>query len=84
MGQTRTIEPFREILAYEGLWQHSKASFKWLSELFANNPGMRPSDLAGPQQMEALAERLKILSIIPRYPTKSTCYSTAHLITRPD
>ncbi len=38
------ISPFKELIAYETLWADRRASFKWLSELFANHPGSRPSD----------------------------------------
>jgi len=36
---TSAVSPFKEIVAYEALWQNEKASFKTLSQLFAQNPG---------------------------------------------
>ncbi len=40
----RTISPFRELGAYEALWQRTKASFKLIAEKFAQVPGAIPSD----------------------------------------
>ena len=40
-----SIEPFREMVAYESLWKKRGISFKKLAERFAQNPGSRPSDL---------------------------------------
>jgi DNA processing protein len=38
------ISPIAELGAYEALWDEQSASFKTLSEKFADNPGARPSD----------------------------------------
>ncbi len=38
------ISPIHELGAYEALWAEPKASFKTLSEKFAQNPGAKPSD----------------------------------------
>ena len=43
-GRRRTISPFRELGAYEALWQKTKASFKAIAEKFAQLPGAIPSD----------------------------------------
>lgn len=40
----RAISPFRELGAYEALWQETKASFKLIAEKFAQLPGAIPSD----------------------------------------
>ena len=40
----RTISPFRELGAYEALWQNAKATFKSIAEKFAEYPGSIPSD----------------------------------------
>ena len=40
----RAISPFRELGAYEALWQETKASFKAIAEKFARLPGAIPSD----------------------------------------
>lgn len=45
----RTISPFRELGAYETLWQETKASFKYIAERFAKRPGAIPSDFV-PEQ----------------------------------
>jgi DNA processing protein len=59
MSLKRPIEPFREMVAYEALWRDPKASYKWLAELFARNPGMLPSDLIGREQMNNIYSQLK-------------------------
>ena len=40
----RTISPYRELGAYEALWQNTKATFKSIAEQFAGRPGSVPSD----------------------------------------
>ena len=40
----RTISPFRELGAYESLWQDTEATFKSIAEKFAEQPGSVPSD----------------------------------------
>ena len=45
----RTISPFRELGAYETLWQETKASFRRIAEKFAQRPGAIPSDFV-PEQ----------------------------------
>jgi DNA processing protein len=40
-----SIEPFKEMAAYEALWKQKGVSFKKLAESFHNNPNLRPSDL---------------------------------------
>ena len=40
----RTISPFRELGAYEALWQYSGTTFKSIAEKFAKYPGSVPSD----------------------------------------
>ena len=59
--RSRVVEPFREMAAYEALWQQEKASYKWLSELFASNPGMLPSDLVGRRETDAMSQTLRPL-----------------------
>ncbi len=55
------ISPFKEIVAYEALWQNGKASFKTLSELFAKNPGCKPSDLVPSHTIDELSDRMRDL-----------------------
>lgn len=52
----RTISPFRELGAYEALWQNAKASFKSIAEKFAASPGSIPSDFVPPDDAERNAE----------------------------
>jgi DNA processing protein len=42
--EARAISPFRELGAYEALWDDDTASFKSIAELFAKHPGAVPSD----------------------------------------
>lgn len=42
--EDRAISPFKEIGAYEALWDESGASFKSISEKFSAAPGALPSD----------------------------------------
>src|SRR6056297_1700391 len=52
----RTISPFRELGAYETLWQEAKATFKSLAEKFAERPGAIPSDFVSDSEAERTAE----------------------------
>lgn len=54
----RTISPFRELGAYEILWQDFKASFKTIAEKFAAAPGAVPSDFVPPEEAERNAEHV--------------------------
>jgi DNA processing protein len=61
MRSNKAIEPLKEIVAYEALWQNRKASFKSLSELFSNNPGSKPSDFVDPETINELQPTIKDL-----------------------
>jgi len=52
----RTISPFRELGAYEALWQNTKATFKSIAEKFAERPGSVPSDFVSAGEAERNAE----------------------------
>jgi DNA processing protein len=56
-----SISPLREIAAYESLWTNRKASFKSLSELFASQPGSRPSDFVNSETIEEILPQVKSL-----------------------
>jgi DNA processing protein len=56
---SNAISPFTEIVAYEALWQNDKASFKTISELFAQHPGSKPSDLVSAERIEELSGRMR-------------------------
>ncbi|MEP0938563.1 MAG: DNA-processing protein DprA [Cyclobacteriaceae bacterium] len=40
-----SIQPLREMAAYEALWEEKNSSFKKIAEVFSKHPDMRPSDL---------------------------------------
>ncbi|MGE0278635.1 MAG: DNA-processing protein DprA [Nitrospiraceae bacterium] len=42
--ESRAVSPLRELGAYEAMWEEPKASFKTLSQKFAEHPGAVPSD----------------------------------------
>jgi len=52
----RTISSFRELGAYETLWQDAKATFKSIAEKFAACPGAVPSDFVPEREAERNAE----------------------------
>jgi DNA processing protein len=52
----RAISPFRELGAYETIWQDQKASFKSIAEKFASRPGAVPSDFVPAGKAERAAE----------------------------
>jgi DNA processing protein len=52
----RAISPFRELGAYETLWQEDKASFRSIAEKFASHPGAVPSDFVPAAKAEQNAE----------------------------
>lgn len=55
------IEPLKEIVAYEALWQDRSTSFKKLSELFARNPGKLPSDFVNELMIGDLRSKMREL-----------------------
>lgn len=55
-GQGRTISPYRELGAYETLWQNTKTSFKSIADKFADNPGAIPSDFIPATEAERNAD----------------------------
>jgi len=54
--RSRTISPYVELGAYEALWQDRKATFKSISEKFAEQPGSVPSDFVPDCDAERTAE----------------------------
>ncbi|MBB2148935.1 DNA-processing protein DprA [Pedobacter gandavensis] len=58
-----SISPLKEIAAYESLWTNRKASFKTLSELFASQPGSRPSDFVKDIDIDEILPTIKRLVI---------------------
>lgn len=55
------IEPMREIVAYEAIWQEPKTSFKSLSSMFASNPGSRPSNFVTEAKIKEFYDDIKHL-----------------------
>ena len=50
-----SISPYREMGAYEALWERAGTTFKRLAEQFAESPGTLPSNFVPPDQAEAYA-----------------------------
>lgn len=53
------VSPFREMAAYEALWNTDKASFKKIAELFAKIPNSLPSNYIDEDQIKHYSELLK-------------------------
>ena len=53
--ERRTISPFRELGAYEALWDNVKATFKSIAAQFATRPAALPSDFVEPSVAEQYA-----------------------------
>lgn len=53
------VSPFREMAAYEALWNTDKASFKKIAELFAKVPNSLPSNYIDENQIRHYSELLK-------------------------
>lgn len=54
----RPISPFKELGAYEALWDTTNATFKRLAEKFKAAPNHLPSDLVEPSVAEDYAQRV--------------------------
>lgn len=54
--EARAVSPLRELGAYEAMWEDREASFKSLSERFAQMPGALPSDFVTEQRAAECAE----------------------------
>jgi DNA processing protein len=52
------IDATLELGAYEVLWAHQHASFKWLADRFARHPGTRPSSLVPEAEARKVAARV--------------------------
>jgi DNA processing protein len=57
--ESRAVSPFHEMGAYEALWAERDASFKALSERFAQRPGSVPSDFVPPKKAQECATFVK-------------------------
>lgn len=53
--EARAVSPLKELGAYEALWDAPDASFKRLSEKFAERPGAIPSDFVPEEMAEKFA-----------------------------
>jgi DNA processing protein len=54
-----SIEPLKEMAAYEALWKDNPYSFKKIAEIFARNPGRLPSDLVSDQNVKVFKDFIK-------------------------
>lgn len=54
-----SIAPFREMAAYEALWEDRKTSFKKLSEIFKKNPFSVPSQFVDNDKIDEYSKLLK-------------------------
>ena len=57
--ERRTISPFRELGAYEAMWDDMKASFKSIADKFRERPGAIPSDFIPPSVSERYADAVQ-------------------------
>lgn len=57
------IEPLKEIVAYEALWNEQKASYKRLAVLFSQHPGSRPSDFLNEGVTTEFYEEIKAIVV---------------------
>ncbi len=55
-NQRRMISPFRELGAYEALWDNMKVSFKSIADKFRKHPGAIPSDFVRSSVSERYAD----------------------------
>lgn len=45
------LSPYREMIAYEALWNHKEASFKTIADMFRKAPDAVPSELVTPDEI---------------------------------
>ncbi len=48
----QVVSPYREMAAYEALWEKSSAPYKRIADMFKERPGAIPSDLVEPEAVE--------------------------------
>jgi DNA processing protein len=53
-----SIEPFKEMAAYEALWKDIPNSFKKIAEVFAKHPGLLPSEFVPSGTIADFAEKI--------------------------
>lgn len=56
-----SIEPMREMAAYEALWENYGVTFKEIASLFAKHPGSLPSDLVAVKKIEDFIAHLSTI-----------------------
>lgn len=56
-----SVEPLREIAAYEAMWENQDASFKKIAEIFEKYPGTKPSDIVDSKLIEKSLKELKTI-----------------------
>jgi DNA processing protein len=58
-----SIEPLKEMAAYEALWERYGVTFKDIARLFARNPGSLPSDLVSEKQILTFLDHLSSIFV---------------------
>lgn len=53
------VSPFKEMAAYEALWNRDKVTFKKIADLFSKNPNSLPSSYINNSQIEYYSKLLK-------------------------
>lgn len=59
--EVQAISPYRELGAYEALWDRPRMSFKRMAELHRTQPGSRPSHFVEKEQAYEYADRVQCL-----------------------
>ena len=66
-----SVIPIREMAAYEALWSNRSASFKRLSDLFAEHPNMLPSNFVDEEKIREYAAILRERVFSKRSPIRT-------------
>ncbi|TXK93762.1 DNA processing protein DprA [Methylococcaceae bacterium CS1] len=54
----QVVSPYREMAAYETLWEKKTATYKRIADMFRERPGAMPSDLVEPEAVEKIMKTL--------------------------
>ncbi|SCN47370.1 Rossmann fold nucleotide-binding protein Smf possibly involved in DNA uptake [methanotrophic endosymbiont of Bathymodiolus azoricus (Menez Gwen)] len=54
----QVVSPYREMAAYEALWEKRSATYKRIADMFKERPGAIPSDLVEPEAVEKIMRTL--------------------------
>ena len=61
----QVVSPYREMAAYEALWDLKGTTYKRIADMFRENPNSKPSDLVEPDRIEEFIDILE--SIFRKY-----------------